>query len=364
MHVSQRPIATVAVTGLHRGESPQPGSAVAASLRRANPAIRIIGLSYDTMESGIFSTGLDTLDAVYAMPFPGTGADAWRARLGAIAARDPIDLLIPCLDSELPVLMSIADTLETLGIACCLPARRDFARREKSRLPELCAEAGVSTPRTVALHSADEIDRAAADIGMPAYVKGAHCDAQRVTNLPALRMAFAELSAQWGTPVLLQEALTGEEYNVVGLGDGDGRILGACAIRKTLRSRAGKGFAGIVIDDPVLTHIATSLIATLKWDGPFELEFLLPHGTDEYRLLEINPRFPAWVDFPAQLGCNLPAALLDLMRSGTVPAPAACPPGRIFIRHCIDYAGDIADLAALGHAGQLARAPRAAQAFL
>ncbi len=364
MHSPHRSIATVAVTGLHRGESPQPGSAVAASLRRANPGIRIIGLSYDTMESGIFSTGLDTLDAVYAMPFPGTGAEAWRARLGAIAARDPIGLLIPCLDAELPVLMSITDTLETLGIGCCLPGKRAFARREKSRLTELCAEAGVSTPRTAALQSEADIVLAAADIGLPAYVKGAHCDAQRVTNLPALRMAFAELSAQWGTPVLLQEALTGEEYNVVGLGDGGGGILGACAIRKTLRSRAGKGFAGIAIDDPVLTEMAGALIAALKWDGPFELEFLLPSGAEEYQLLEMNPRFPAWVDFPAQLGCNLPATLLDLMRSGTVPAPAACPPGRIFIRHCVDYAGDIADLAALGHAGHLARAPRAAQAFL
>ncbi len=358
MYSPKRPIATVAVTGLHRGESPQPGSAVAASLRRAHPAIRIVGLSYDTMESGIFSTGLDALDAVYAMPFPGAGADAWRARLGAIAADERIGLLIPCLDAELPVLMSIADTLGTLGIACCLPGRRAFGRREKSRLPELCAEADVATPATVAIHSAEEIAEAAAEIGLPAYVKGAHCDAQRVTNLAALRTAFSEIAAQWGTPVLLQEALTGEEYNLVGLGDGSGGILGACAIRKTLRSRAGKGFAGIVIDDPVLNDIASALIAALKWDGPFELEFLLPHGGDEYQLLEMNPRFPAWVDFPAQLGCNLPGALLDLMRSGTVLAPATCQPGRIFIRHCVDYAGDIADLAALGHGGRLARAPQ------
>ncbi len=44
----------VAVT-LHRGDSPQPVAAVITSLRRRYPELRIVGLSYDPMESSIYS---------------------------------------------------------------------------------------------------------------------------------------------------------------------------------------------------------------------------------------------------------------------------------------------------------------------
>ena len=46
-----RPI--VAVSGLHRGENPQPGSAVIAALRRVYPRLRVVGLAYDSLESGL-----------------------------------------------------------------------------------------------------------------------------------------------------------------------------------------------------------------------------------------------------------------------------------------------------------------------
>ena len=54
---------TIAVTGMHRGENPQPGAAVVASLRRRFPALRIIGLSYDPLESSLFGSGPDHPDA-------------------------------------------------------------------------------------------------------------------------------------------------------------------------------------------------------------------------------------------------------------------------------------------------------------
>ena len=56
----------VAVTGLHRGDSPQPGAAVITSLRRRYPELRIVGLSYDPMESSIYSHRSDRLDAAFS----------------------------------------------------------------------------------------------------------------------------------------------------------------------------------------------------------------------------------------------------------------------------------------------------------
>ena len=90
----------IAVTGLHRGENPQPGSAVIRSLRRVYPELRIIGLVYDSLESGLFSEE-DAPDAAFTMSYPGAGEEAFWQRLDAIREIERFDVLIPCLDAEM-----------------------------------------------------------------------------------------------------------------------------------------------------------------------------------------------------------------------------------------------------------------------
>ena len=72
---------SVAVTGMHRGENPQPGASVVASLRRQFPGLRTVGLSYDPLESSLYGRGGDHPDAAYLIPFPGAGARALLDRL-------------------------------------------------------------------------------------------------------------------------------------------------------------------------------------------------------------------------------------------------------------------------------------------
>ena len=66
----------IAVSGLHRGENPQPGAAVIASLRRRFPGLRLVGLSYDPLESGLYGQGADHADIAYLIPYPGVGTRA------------------------------------------------------------------------------------------------------------------------------------------------------------------------------------------------------------------------------------------------------------------------------------------------
>jgi len=64
---------------------------------------------------------------------------------------------------------------------------------------------------------------------------------------------FHSLMAAWGGPVIVQSAVSGsDEYDVVGLGDGKGGLLGSCAIRKIMLTGTGKAFGGIVVADPAL----------------------------------------------------------------------------------------------------------------
>lgn len=346
----------VAVTGLHRGDNPQPGAAVIASLRRLHPGLRIVGLSYDPLESCLFSHGRDQLDAAYLLPYPGVGAEALLERFDAILDRETIDFAIPCLDSEITNFITIYPNLLKRGIRCVLPTTQSFERRSKENLHTFCHRLGIPAPDTRASNDLGVLARFAEKIGFPVYVKGKFYGAHFVSSQGELREAYDELVRVWGGPVLVQEVVAGEEYDFLGLGDGQGGIVGHCTIRKMLRTSAGKGFAGIVVIDPEIEQLAQQIIGALRWNGPFELEFIKAPSRPHI-LFEMNPRFPAWVDFPSQVGCNLPGRLLECVLDGPQAPLRNCGAGQMFVRHCIDLAGDIADLATMASEGHRAKPP-------
>ena len=343
----------IAVTGLHRGDNPQPGAAVIRSLRRMYPDVRIVGLSYDPLESGLFSHGLDRVDAAYSVAFPGHGPEALKERLADILATEKIDAIIPCLDSEIENFITLAGFFAERGIKTLLPPRGAIKKRDKAQLAEFCVQNHIHCPKTVSAYDATTLVSAVGGLGgYPVFIKGPLYEGRLINNAADLAHYANQLLQKWGGPVLAQQALVGEEYCVTGVADENSNLLAHCAIRKLLVTSAGKGFAGIVITDPDLNRIAERIIRQLEWTGPFELEFVKPIK-GPHMLIEINPRFPAWIDFPSQIGCNLPGMLLDRLFEVKGNEPKACPAGRMFIRHSIDLVGDISDIARLVTTGTM-----------
>jgi carbamoyl-phosphate synthase large subunit len=178
-------------------------------------------------------------------------------------------------------------------------------------------------------------------------VKGQYYDAKYVASEMELASAVSKLLAEWGAPAMLQRCIHGPEFNALGLGDGKGGIAGLCCIRKTIVSDKGKGLGGMTISDKRLTAMCERLIGKLRWRGPFEIEVMLDEQRSEYTLIEINPRFPAWIDFPSLIGANFPAALVEMIVTGR-PAPLPeCPAGHFYLRHQVEVHGHIDQLAAL-----------------
>ncbi|MCP5558310.1 MAG: hypothetical protein H7A55_11205 [Verrucomicrobiaceae bacterium] len=341
----------VAITGMSRGENPQPGAGIVAGIRAAYPQAFIVGLSYDALESGIYVTGGP--DAVFTMPYPTVGAEAFLRRLDEARAAAPFDLFIPTLDAELDLIVNLQTELHERGIRTCLPSKVAFQRRMKHRLADLADAANIATPKTRAVYSVAEAQSEAAGMSLPLMVKGAYYDAQQVDSIDNLRDTAASLLSQWGAPVLLQEIITGPEFDAMGIGDGEGGITGLCCIRKTIVNKAGKGQGGATINDPALTELCRRLIRELKWKGPFEIEVIKDETTGQHSLIEMNPRFPAWVDFPAQFGTNFAAALVPFAATGTAPPPMPDPePGWFFLRHQVEVLGRMEQLAALSGSGE------------
>ena len=89
--MSKRKI-TVAVSGLNNIDSPGPGIPVIRALKDSEFfEIRIIGLSYDTMEPGIYMH--DLVDKTYQIPLPSAGQQSLLTRLSYIHQQEKIDVL-------------------------------------------------------------------------------------------------------------------------------------------------------------------------------------------------------------------------------------------------------------------------------
>jgi carbamoyl-phosphate synthase large subunit len=349
MNFSHLPL--LAITGLGRGENPQPGAAVLASLRRRWPDARVTGLAYDALESGLYAP--DCPEAAFTLPYPSCGTEAYLARLDEIRAEFPFEVLIPTLDAEIQPLLSLQSDLARRGVLLMLPEENAFRSRHKQNLPQLADVAGVNVPQTHVMHCADQVEALAAAMG-PVMVKGPYYEATRANHPTRARALAAHLLAEWGGPVLVQKIIEGPEFNFLAVGDGVGGLLGGCALRKVVISTLGKGYAGITVCDPALQQAAEALLGALQWRGPLEFEFIRDQEGVFY-LIEINPRFPAWADFPAAVGCNLAVAALEqLLEWPATPLPAV-PAGKMFLRHSQDIVCDSAEFARLATEGRIVR---------
>jgi carbamoyl-phosphate synthase large subunit len=335
----------IAVSGMHRGENPQPGSSIIAALRAAWPAARLVGLVYNVYESGIYAA--DGPDVCHAMPYPTVGLGTYLARLKEVHDGSGFDWFIPTLDAEIDLLAGAERELAAIGIRVGLPDRPTLSRCGKAKLPQLAADCAVGTPATGVAREVGEAMQHAERIGYPVFIKGPYYDASLVHTAAELTAAGNAILADWGPPLIVQEPVSGTEFNVMGLGDGRGGLLGHCAVRKLIISDKGKGNGSVVVNDPRLEEITTRVMAATRWTGPFELEFIRDRRDDDYRLIEINPRFPAWVGFPALLGANFPAAWVEWLLEGRCRELPVLAPGRFFLRHQIEVAGDMEQVAGM-----------------
>lgn len=332
---------TVALTGLNAMDNPGPGLGVARSLKLDDGLdVRVLGLAYDAMEPGIYVDSV--IDKSFLAPYPTVNGKAWIERLLHIKRSCGLDFLIPNMDAELPVCIKYASVLAKYGIGLFIPTTRQFTLRAKDRLPEVAERIGVKVPQTRVVHTREQAIDAARDIGKrgaPVMVKGILYEATMAFSLSDVVSRFDELMAEWGGPVIIQEVVTGDELNVVGLGDGEGHSLGLVGAKKLSVTSLGKIWTGVTVCNEPMMQAAETFIREYRWCGPFELECIVRDGT--VHLIEINPRFPAWIYFASGVGVNLPSRMLrHLLGMENLPIVAA-EPGKLFVRYVQEIVTDM-----------------------
>ncbi|MCK4762406.1 MAG: ATP-grasp domain-containing protein [Candidatus Aminicenantes bacterium] len=294
----------VGISGINAVDNPGPGVGLARALRDDRQLnVKIVGLAYDAMEPGIYLDWL--IDKSFILPYPSSGKDAFIQRLAYIKQSYGLDFIFPSLDSELPLYAGYCGEIEKLGIRLFVPEPEQLRLRDKERLPETAKKIGIDSPGTKVVRSYLELPGAIKQTGLPVMVKGAMCSAFKAHTGKEAADFFSKIVSQWGYPVILQEVVKGDEMNVVGVGDGQGGLIGQVGIKKMWITSLGKIWTGVTVKNRPMLRAAETFVREYRWKGPFELECIV--DGDTVYLIEINPRFPAWSYFAAGVGVNLPA---------------------------------------------------------
>lgn len=341
---------TVAVTGLNAVDSPGPGVAVIRSIRESKdfrPVI--IGLAYEALEPGIYMR--DLVDRTYQIPYPSAGTDALLNRIGYIHEKENIDVLIPNFDAELYNFIKISGELGKKGIRTFLPGIEMLEARDKVNLRRFGDKNGFRVPESANVTRVSELTAAASKFGYPFVVKGKFYDAVICNTAEQAEKAFFKLQAKWGLPVIAQEFITGTEVNIAALGDGTGKAISIVPMRKLFITDKGKAWAGVTIEDDTLMDTARKFIRATQWKGGCELEIMMTSKKEPY-IMEVNPRFPAWIYLATAAGQNQPSSLLRMAMGLSVKPFKKYNIGKVFVRYSWDMVIDISEFHRISGSGE------------
>jgi carbamoyl-phosphate synthase large subunit len=341
----------IGVTGLNATDNPGPGISVIRCLR-AHPRFggRIIGLAYHSLDPGLYAS--DLIESAYLLPLPSEGTSSLLQRLEYIKSKTDLSLIIPTLDSEMSGFLTLEPDLKKMGIQLFLPTRQQYEMRSKTRLVEIGEKTLIDIPRTRVISDIDSLSQVSKEIPFPYILKGIFYGATLVRTVEEAWAAFSQTTAQWGGPVVVQEYLIGEEYDILAVGNGKGGMVGGLPIKKIFLTEKGKGWAGVVVRDPKFLSMAEAFCQVTHWRGPFEME-ILKTKEGQYFLIEINPRFPAWTYVCVEAGQNLPFAVAQ-MAMGIEPEPLnSLKAGTMFVRISLEQVASIDKLSEIVSKGEI-----------
>jgi diaminopimelate decarboxylase len=304
------------VSGLYCGGNPQPGVGIIRSLRQAFPDATLVGVEYSNRVSGIHWDDID---------------DLWIER-----PWEELDLPShgAAIKSELDAggfWLSGSD-LEAIWLSDVFPDGHDHLLAPGMAALRQITKPAVAATRHLPVKIPTYISTEDSDWNLHAFcrehnwnvwLKGPYYDAARTPSWEAFEVVRNALSKVWSTQRLfLQSHVSGYEESVM-LSAYKGELLGAVRMQKRDITPEGKTWAGEVSEvPPEFLDPLRAMISDLNWTGGGELE-MVRDADDQAWLLEMNPRFPAWVHGATIAGQNLPGLLVQAACGAAMQASPA-----------------------------------------
>lgn len=345
--------AVVGVTGISAFEEVLAGCGVAESLRRVPEVSCLIGLVYGPFDTAAYRN--NTFDVIQQLPGK-DDADKLLDRLLSIRAKSGLDVIIPCVDFEIRRFFDIREALENENIKVVLPSQKAFEARSKERLflKKVNRDWGpLQIPQATTLRKKGDLKIAMENQGFPLTLKCETSSVHVTLNAHHALSVFRQLRDDGHESIVAQPFVHGEEYSFSAICADDHSVVEGVLIKKLCKNETGKTWGATCVDNPYLQDSLSEFLKHLKWTGPVEIEMIRDFQNDRFVMIEVNPRFPAWISFTRSLGINLPQMALRMALELDNRSPRQIDRDRIFMRSCTTPPADPMDFAEIATRGIL-----------
>ena len=187
---------------------------------------------------------------------------------------------------------------------------------DKRAMSALAAAHGVPVPAERALREGSDVERAAAELGLPLVIKtsrGRGGDGTAIVRTSAEARAFLERARVAGREAYAQPLVDGRTYLAGGLfRDGEPLGMFACLKVEQHPPRTGPAIRTRSTNDAPLLQAAASTMRALRWSGLASMDFIRDRD-GRFLFLEVNPR--PWGSIAAtwEAGVDLLTPLAEML---------------------------------------------------
>jgi len=258
---------------------------------------------------------------------PAVYADNYISELLGICKKYAVDAIISLNDLELPILAREKSRFEENGTRVIISSTEviDICF-DKNKTMQWLESIGLTTPRTyISLDGVREALRKG-EIKFPLLMKprwgSSSIGLEVVEDEEEMEMCYNLLRKKIKKTILakasigdeyvvIQEIVTGDEYNLDIMNDLEGRNMAVCA-KKKLSIRAGETDKATIVGDRLLNDVGREIGQRLGHIGNLDVDLIVADG--KCYIIDLNPRFGGGFPFTYEAGINYPLALLKMLR--------------------------------------------------
>lgn len=201
------------------------------------------------------------LPSVSAVP------DAYTQSLLSIVGDEAVDVVVPLIDPELPVLARMHDALRAIGCVANISSVPSVdAASDKAATASIFRQSDLKVPQTEAIEGVldNDIKTVSGCPTWPAVLKPRHGSAGKgIIRVPSCEAALNALVVERPADYVLQQQVVGDEITMDVFGDGSGRVVSVVQ-RQRLKIRGGEVERGVTVKTPQLFEDAIALAVVFR----------------------------------------------------------------------------------------------------
>ena len=258
--------------------------------------------------------------------------EEFAAAVAGLALRVGAEVLLPMTDaSAIAVLRRLGGTRPSFRLP--MPGLDAFTlASDKAKLLPLAEQAGLAVPESTLVPSRSSAGRQALDHLAPGVLKPHRSIAVVGTGLrrqsvvpfgtPAEGAALLQSLPDEAFPLLVQRRVTGSGVGFFAL-RWNGALVATFAHRR-IREVPPSGGVSVcreaIAMPQALAAAGARLLAALEWEGVAMVECKHDPVSDQYYVIEVNPRFWGSLQLAIDAGVDFPRLLVECAAGGSPPA--------------------------------------------